>query len=220
MDFSQTKNTLRIGVSDESPFIFYAVQTILSTGFFQHEIQAFPVKKEDLLVQLKENTPDILITDFSFSFERYDLNGVKRIEEIHQQFPDLNIIIFTGQNSPSMLHKLLQIPVSGIINKRDDCKQLIEAFRWISSNNKGIYYSEKMKYLAQEIIIGATNSLLSPSENEIVRLFAMGYSLMDIAKIRKRSVSTIATQKYNAMRKLHLQSNTELIKYVFAQELI
>ncbi|MCX2202695.1 LuxR C-terminal-related transcriptional regulator [Pantoea agglomerans] len=48
----------------------------------------------------------------------------------------------------------------------------------------------------------------------------MGYSLMEIAKARKRSISTVATQKYNAMRKLQLQSNTDLIKYVFAQQLI
>lgn len=213
-----TKNTLRIGVSDESPFIVYAVQSIFSTEFVQHEIHAYPVEKEGLLLHLKEDTPDILITDFNF--ERYDLNGVKKIEEIHKQLPELNIIIFTAQNSQAVLNKLLQIPVIGIVSKRDDCRQLVDAFRWICSSNRGIYYSEKMKCLAHEMKTGTTNSLLSPSENEIIRLFAMGHSLMDIAKIRKRSVSTIATQKYNAMRKLHLHSNTELIKYVFAQELI
>ncbi|UIL54927.1 response regulator transcription factor (plasmid) [Pantoea agglomerans] len=220
MDLPQGKNTLRIGVSDESPFIIYSVQSILSTEFVQHEINAYPVDKEDLLLNLKEDAPDILITDFNFSFERYDLNGVNKIEEIHKKLPDLNIIIFTAQTSQAILNKVLQIPIKGIISKRDDRRQLIEAFRWIYSANKGVYYSEKMKHLALDTQASKTNSLLSPSENEIIRLFAMGYSLMDIAKIRKRSVSTIATQKYNAMRKLQLHSNTDLIKYVFAQELI
>lgn len=220
MDLSPKKNTLRIGVSDESPFIVYSVQSILSTEFVQHDIKAYPVDKEDLLSHLRKERPDILITDFSFSFERYDLNGVRKIEEIHKQLPELNIIIFTAQNSRAILNKVLQIPVMGIVSKRDDRRQLVEAFRWICSANKGVYYSEKMKYLALDTHASTTNCLLSPSENEIIRLFAMGYSLMDIARMRKRSVSTIATQKYNAMRKLQLQSNTDLIKYVFAQELI
>lgn len=209
---------IRIGVSDESPFIVYAIQSILSTELSQLEIHTYAVDEVNLISKLKENTPDILITDFCS--DRYDLQGVKKIEEIHKQIPDLHILIFTAQNSPTMLKKLLQIPVIGVISKRDDRKQLIEAFRWVCSANKGVYYSEKMKHLAFDIKAGTSNNLLSLTESEIIRLFAMGYSLMDIAKIRKRSVSTIATQKYNAMRKLHLNSNTELIKYVFAQEII
>ena len=61
---------------------------------------------------------------------------------------------------------------------------------------------------------------LTSSELEVIRLFAMGYSLTEIAQNRKRSVSTVATQKYNAMRKLLLSSNTDLIKYVYSQNML
>lgn len=216
----QRKHRLRIGISDESPFIVYSIQSILAAEFVRREISSYPVDSENLLSRLKEETPDILITDFSFSFERYDLKGIKKIEEIHKQIPDLNIIIFTAQTNPAILNKVLRIPVSGIVSKRDDRRQLIEAFHWICSENQGIYYSELMKVLACDTKSGLVNDILSPSEIEIIRLFAMGYSLMDIAKVRKRSVSTVATQKYNAMRKLQLHSSTDLIKYVFSQELI
>nr|WP_306278208.1 MULTISPECIES: LuxR C-terminal-related transcriptional regulator [unclassified Pantoea] len=77
-----------------------------------------------------------------------------------------------------------------------------------------------MKDLAQSASDEPAQTLLSPAEVEVIRLFAIGYSLMEISKARKRSISTVATQKYNAMRKLQLQSNTDLIKYVFAQQLI
>ncbi|MEM6052584.1 response regulator transcription factor [Erwinia sp. P7711] len=216
----QRKRMLRIGVSDESPFIIYSIQSILAAEITRQEIYSYPVEAEHLLIRLKEQTPDILITDFSFSFERNDLNGVKKLEEIHKQLPELNIIVFTTQSSKAILNRILQIPVKAIVSKRDDQRELIEAVQWVCSASPGIYYSRQMKKLAQESLACSANTLLSSSEMEVIRLFAMGYSLMDIAKLRERSVSTVATQKYNAMHKLQLHSNTDLIKYVFSQELV
>lgn len=216
----QKKRLLRVGISDDSPFIVYSIQTILAAEFALREVSAYPIETETLLAQLKQEPPDILITDFSFSFERNDLNGVKRIEEVYLQMPELNIIVLTAQSSQAILKKLLQIPISAIVSKRDNRRELIGAFHWVCSGNKNIFYSEQMRCLSKEASCGANEGLLSPSEVEVIRFFAMGYSLMDIARLRKRSVSTVATQKYNAMRKLQLHSNTDLIKYAFAQELI
>ena len=216
----QKKRKVQIGVSDESPFIINSIQSILSVEFVCHEMCAYPVDAESLLMRLKEKTPDILIIDFRISFERNDFNGIRKIEKIHKQTLGLKIIIFTAQTNPAILHKALEVPVNAIISKRDDCHELVQALRWILSKKRSIYLSEQMRHMMSDHLTDPVKSLLSPSELEVIRLFAIGYSLMDIAKVRQRSVSTVATQKYNAMRKLQLHSNTELIKYVFAQELI
>ena len=54
---------------------------------------------------------------------------------------------------------------------------------------------------------------LSPRELDVVRLFALGLSVTEISKRLNRSVTTVATQKRAAMRKLHLESNADLIRY-------
>lgn len=220
MNKPKEKNKLRLGVSDESPFIFYSIQNILVKEFSELDIISYPVEADHLLSVIREDMPDILITDFCFNFERNDVNGVKKIEQIHKKNPDLKTIIFTAQNSQAILKSILQIPVNAIVHKRDDIRDLVKAFNWVCSSNSGTYYSEQMKNLMLSAPADPAQTLLSPSEVEVIRLFAIGYSLMEIAKARKRSISTVATQKYNAMRKLQLQSNTDLIKYVFAQELI
>ena len=217
---SSKKRTLQVGVSDESPFIVCSVQSTLATEFIQHEIISCPADTSELLIHLKKESPDILITDFSFNLDRSDINGVKKIEEITKYHPDIRIIVLTSQTNQAVLKKVLQTPIKAIISKRDDNRELTRAFRWIGAENAGIYYSYQMKELSRNSLAGQENSLLSPTEVEVIRLFSLGYSLIDIAKARKRSVSTVATQKYNAMRKLHLQTNTDLIKYVFAQGLI
>lgn len=215
----QKRNKLRIGISDESPFIVYSIQTILTAELTRPTISPYPVDGEDLLIKLIESPPDVLITDLNISPGNLNLNGIRKIEEIRKQLPKMDIIIFTDQSNLALLNKVIQIPISGIVSKRDKRYQLVEAFRWISGANKGIFFSEQMKNLSSERLSFDRNNVLTPSETEIIRLFSLGYSLINIAKFRKRSVSTVATQKYNAMRKLHLNSNTDLIKYVLTQEL-
>ncbi|MCX0499642.1 DNA-binding response regulator [Erwinia billingiae] len=215
----QKRNKLRIGISDESPFIVYSIQTILTAELTRPTISPYPVDGEDLLIKLIESPPDVLITDLNISPGNLNLNGIRKIEEIRKQLPKMDIIIFTDQTNLALLNKVIQITISGIVSKRDKRYQLFEAFRWISGANKGIFFSEQMKNLSSERLSFDRNNVLTPSETEIIRLFSLGYSLINIAKFRKRSVSTVATQKYNAMRKLHLNSNTDLIKYVLTQEL-
>ena len=214
------KRIFRVGVSDDSPFIVHSVQLTLAAEFERYKIISYPARVDALFTKLKSDPPDILITDFNFNLDSNDLNGVRKIEELQKIAPEMNVVVLTFQNTQAILKKIIQIPIAAIISKRDDRKDLVKAFRWMSQNTPGTFYSEHMKVLTADISSVAKSMLLSPSEIEVVRLFAMGYSLMNIAKARKRSVSTVATQKYNAMRKLHLKSNTDLIKYVFAQELI
>ena len=59
-------------------------------------------------------------------------------------------------------------------------------------------------------------SILSAREWEVLHLIVEGFSTTEIARHRNRSVSTIATQKHNAMKKLNLSNHSELIKYVQA----
>lgn len=215
----QKRQKFRIGISDESPFIVYSIETILTAELTRPIISPYPIDGEELLIKLVENPPDFLITDLNIIPGNLELNGISKIKEIRKQLPKMNIIIFTDQTNQALLNKVIQIPVNGIVSKRDKRHQLVEAFRWISGANKGIFYSEQMKSLSSKRLSFDRSNILTPSETEIIRLFALGYSLINIAKFRKRSVSTVATQKYNAMRKLHLNSNTDLIKYVLSQDL-
>jgi two-component system capsular synthesis response regulator RcsB len=55
---------------------------------------------------------------------------------------------------------------------------------------------------------------LSPREVTILRLFASGKSVTDIARETGRGLSTISQQKTNAMRKLGLETDAEIFEYI------
>jgi len=66
----------------------------------------------------------------------------------------------------------------------------------------------------------APSTELTVRELEIVRLYAQGLQLNEIAGKLGRSVSTVSSQKTVAMRKLSIQTNTDLIRYAYEHGLI
>jgi two-component system capsular synthesis response regulator RcsB len=60
---------------------------------------------------------------------------------------------------------------------------------------------------------------LSPREFEVLRLFANGHSVGDIARLLNRSTKTVSTQKVSAMRKLGTRTDQELISFCLASDL-
>lgn len=83
-----------------------------------------------------------------------------------------------------------------------------------------IQYRENIPFISKNLmqIVDETDDRqcpLTPKEWEVLYLVAQGCSISDIAGRKNKSNSTVATQKQNAMKKLNLSSNSELIKYMY-----
>jgi two-component system capsular synthesis response regulator RcsB len=61
---------------------------------------------------------------------------------------------------------------------------------------------------------------LSNRQAEVVRLYAQGLSVTQIAERLHRSVKTVSQQKNDAMRKLGITSNSQLYEYARAYGLL
>jgi len=59
--------------------------------------------------------------------------------------------------------------------------------------------------------------VLSPREEQTLRLAAWGYSNKEIASQLELSVKTIETHKTNAMQKLGLRSRIDIVRYALLQ---
>lgn len=209
----------RIALSDESPFITRATKGFLLSNFPGCNILTYPLDGKLLLQGIRKNPVDFLITDFSSNHEDVTLDGIERIKEINRCAPDVKIIILTSHKNESILLNILKYRVWALVSKSDECEELINALYYKDSKIKGAYLSARMKVILSNPDVGH-KGVLTSSEVEVIRQIALGYSLTDIAKSRKRSVSTISTQKYNAMRKLLLTSTTDLIKYAYVERMI
>ncbi|PZL98987.1 hypothetical protein CKF43_00115 [Pantoea graminicola] len=200
----------------------YHMSYDLIASFIRHEmnieninLQHFP-KLEDLLTAVEKNSIDIIIINSSCLFD-----GSFREKEIRQVLAascgNKHIItVFFAQNMKSaLLKKMLGAGVNIIISLQDRPQELIKALtdRMVSSDEKAYISQSVCENLQQEC------TELTPKEWEVINLIREGYSLSEIASKKCRAMSTISTQKRNAMNKLHLRNENELLRFLHQNEL-
>jgi len=210
----------KIALSDESPFIMRSARDYLACFAAKTKIIAFPAEGKLLIQRLIATPVDILITEFSSTCQDSSLEGIEKIKKITQDFPQLRLIILTAQRNIAILQGILKYPVAGLVSKYDEGEELTNALTHLLAAGRQPWLSSGIRRLLAEAKQKNVNNRLTLAEMEVIRRIAQGYSLSDIARLRKRSISTISTQKYNAMRKLFLHSTSDLIKYAFSEKLI
>jgi two-component system capsular synthesis response regulator RcsB len=141
---------------------------------------------------------------------------------LRRHYPSIPVVIFTSLTNGGILQQLCHLGVAGIVGKDEELdvveraclKALSEAQTFLSP---GTLYRLALEGNSEEGFRDARD--LSPKELEVVRLFALGWSLTQIAQQLHRSVTTVATQKRSAMRKLHVDTNADLVTYAQGQGL-
>jgi len=210
---------VRIVVADDHPVVLTAISDYLDSlpGF---RVVAKAASGAGLIDALRDAGCELIITDFSMQGDVDDEDGLRLVCRLRRLYPDTPVIVFTMVTNGGILHQLAQLGVAGLVGKDEPIPALGEVCRRALAEPGTALSARIAERLARE---GSTvdefqrTQPLSPRELEVVRLFALGLSVTEIAKRLNRSVTTIATQKRAAMRKLHLESNAELIRYAGEQ---
>ncbi|RQH07122.1 response regulator transcription factor [Paraburkholderia dinghuensis] len=143
--------------------------------------------------------------------------GLRLIEDIRRQFPDLKIVVFTMIRNHAITKQLLKLGVRSVINKSDQIDHLIIAIHTVYAG--AVYFpaaGDAMSNAAGRIsVAGSKSQELSQREMEVIRLIASGMSITEIAEYKHRAVQTVSAQKIKAMKKLGVSSEAELYQYAF-----
>nr|WP_227009612.1 MULTISPECIES: LuxR C-terminal-related transcriptional regulator [unclassified Enterobacter cloacae complex] len=169
---------------------------------------------EQALAAVADNGVDIFLTEFN-----YLLNHKEWSTEVSSRFTTLckthNVrrVLLVPELPYGLLKKVLQMKFELTISQQDEFSELKKEI-------PALLMTEMPKplissWLRQAMRAGSrSRSILSAREWEVLHLIVEGFSTTEIARHRNRSVSTIATQKHNAMKKLNLSNHSELIKYL------
>ncbi len=213
---------VRIAVADDHPVIRCAVGNALKhmPGF---SVAASVASGAELLHALKNGKWDLIVTDLSMHGVQADEDGLHLVRQLKRRYPDTPVIVFTMLANRDILQQLDQMNVDGIVMKCDD----VGAFKQVALNVTtcgGRHFSPGVRAIldrqpapGQAPVDGLP---LTKKELEIIRLFAAGLTLTEIAGRFNRAISTVATQKSAAMRKLRLKTHADVIRYAQATRLI
>ncbi|CAG9217527.1 DNA-binding response regulator [Paraburkholderia tropica] len=212
---TNAKQTLRIVVADDHPLVLTAISDYL-TRTPGCTVVGTADSGAHLLDVLRRTPCDLLVTDFSMQGELQDEDGLRLIARLRRLYPDLPVVVFTMLTNVGILHELAELGVAGLVGKDEPIPVLAEVCQRALAE-PGTTLSARV---AERLAPGNADAAefrrshpLSPRELEVVRLFALGLNVTEISQRLNRSVTTVATQKRAAMRKLNLDSNADLIRY-------
>ena len=174
--------------------------------------------KDELFSTLHFTSPDIIIID-PLNLENFRIDDISTIETI---CPGTRILIITDIHNTDVVHRIVETGVKGYLTKSCDEKEIIAAVYSLMRGEKLFCY--KVVNIVMDIKAPAGENceaaLLSEREVEIIRLIANGYTTRQIADALFRSFHTITTHRKNIMKKLGINSSSELLVFAMNTGLI
>ena len=206
----------RIVVADDHPVVTLGIRALLNERSGMRVVGEASNGRE-LLALLASEPCDLLITDFSMPYEEGSGDGLPLLKRLRREHPNLPIIVLTMVHNAALTRGMLAAEVNGLVAKVAMMKELQLAIGAVMNGRTYICESMREHVLDWSPAEGAEHAadpaVLSQREAEVVRLYARGLSVTQIAEQLHRSVKTVSQQKNDAMRKLGITSNTQLFDY-------
>jgi two-component system capsular synthesis response regulator RcsB len=175
----------------------------------------------ELIALLASKKCDVLVSDYAMPAGEYG-DGIALFSLIKRRYPDIKIVVLTMLDNPAVIRALVTQQVTCIVSKSDAVTHLVPAVHAVHHGGK--YYSPTINEIVESIDWNRRgrggSDILSQRESEVVRLFASGLTVNEIAERLSRSKKTISTQKTKAMEKLGIERDVDLFRYALENGLV
>ena len=169
---------------------------------------------EQGVVKARALQPDLVLLDMLLPRR----SGVEVIPEILRVSPESRVLMVSSQASASAVRRAVSAGASGYVPKRASDSELLTAIRKVAAGER--YVAPE---LGAELVVEEGAPALEPlsdRERDVLQLLALGYTNQEIGRRLFISVRTVDTHRAHIMRKLRLESRSELVLFSLANGLI
>jgi two-component system response regulator NreC len=176
----------------------------------------------EALRKARELRPDVVVMDLLMP----GMGGLEATRAIRQELPGVEVLVLTMHESDQHFFQVLQAGASGYLLKGASAADLLAALRAVHAGDVFIYPSMAKKLVGDFLTRAGAGeereryARLTAREREVLKLVAEGYTAQEIGERLHLSPSTVQTHKTHAMRKLHITSRAQLIRYALRHGLI
>ena len=209
----------KILIADDHKIVREAVASLLNNEIGMRVVGE--AQDGRLAVQLaRELQPDVVVMDIAMPH----LNGIEATRQIIRELPDTKVVMLSEQSDRRSVCEALRAGASGFVPKRCGFDELVTAIRnlaanhtYLSSEITGVVVEGYIHHLPEQA--NSAYSVLTNREREVLQLIAEGMSTKNIAKELHLSAKTIEWHRSQLMKKVHLKSVAELVKYAITEGL-
>ncbi len=212
--------TVRIVLAEDHNIVREGLRTLL------HAQDGFQVVGEaengrDAVVLVEQLKPDVLVVDMMMP----GLRGTDVTYDVKARFPEIAVVVLSMHDNESFVVEALRAGASAYLLKRSTGDELVHAIQEVMSGRRYLYpaLSEQLiDTYVQKIEFESLDpyETLTFREREVFNLVAEGYSNKDVAERLSLSIRTVERHRGNVMRKLQIESHTDLVRYAIQKGII
>lgn len=174
---------------------------------------------QELCNDVKKGNIDLIFTEYNFMYKNCDSGEQQKLKSLCQKNNVKTLILMQNTNI-SLIKKVIKQKYNALVSINDNIDEVLRAISHLFSDSEKQFISKTLSEVVNDKLKNQGKIELTSKEWEVIFLIAQGHSLSDIATKKNRAISTIATQKQNAMKKLDIKNNTELLKYAYLNGII
>ena len=170
-----------------------------------------------------ELTPDVVVMDLLMP----DLNGVDAARQIKKLLPATEILVLSGHEETELIQTVFDAGIRAYIFKSQARAHLVPAITaliahkpYLTSKVSEVLFRRFEQQAAGHEKEGRTEAALTAREREIVQLLAEGRSNKEVASALAISIKTVETHRASIMRKLNLDSLSDLVRFAIRSKII
>ncbi len=172
-------------------------------------------------IQMAEQLkPNVILMDIYMP----QVDGLQATRVIHENFPEIAIVILTSSEKDGHLYEAVKLGVAGYLLKSLDAEELFSMLEGVMQGEAAMTPA-----MAARLLKGVANRLVNKEKGEsslterellVLRLVASGASNSEIAESLSISVNTVKSHLKNILDKLQLENRTQAATYALSHGLV
>jgi len=214
------KTYLSVLIADDHDLIRQGLRSIVNSKS-DYKVIAEAKDGEEVIALTKKYKQDITLLDLSMP----KIGGLDIIEQIYQICPQTKVLVISVHKANIYITKAFQAGAKGYLHKENAGEELLLAIAKIARGDTYITPSISSKIL-ENIFQKKDNDsfpegpLLTEREQEVLHLVGEGRTAKEIASSLFLSRRTVESYKNTLLRKLGLDSTSDLIKYAIRHNIV
>ena len=210
----------RILVADDHPIVLRGLKTVLNAQPDCEVVAEATDGDEAVALALTE---DIHLAILDISMPRK--TGLQAAREITHRKPEVRVLMLSMHDSEQYLFEAIKVGAAGYVLKSAVDRDLVEACR-AAMRGEPFLYPGAVRALMREYVERAREGdvgrgeLLTPREEEIVKLVAEAHTNEEIGELLTISKKTVERHRANILEKLGMRDRVELTRYAIRRGLV